>query len=146
MVRQECVLLDVDVSAKAEILSCLIQSLYDAGYLSDTELLRRDIMAREAQASTNIGYGCAVPHAHSAALDKSLLAIARLAHPLEADTPDGQPVNLVFLLAGPRDSAGLHLKLLSKLVRLLHDADLRQALLSAADSQAICHLLLEKDT
>jgi mannitol/fructose-specific phosphotransferase system IIA component (Ntr-type) len=142
----ECVLLDITVSAKADLLRQMIESLHASGFLSDGELLFRDVMAREAEASTCLGYGCAVPHAHSAALDKTLLAIARLKPPLAMETPDGKPVSLVFLMAGPKDSAGLHLKLLSKLARLLHDVALRDALETAATPAAFCRLLLERDS
>lgn len=145
LIAPECVVLNVDKPTKAEVIGLLVDTLKASGALADTKLLFKDIMKREELASTGLGFGCAVPHAHSAALDKTVVSVARLSHPLDFGSPDGELVRLVFLMAGPKDSAGLHLKLLSKLARLLHDPQLRQELMTVETADAFCQLICERD-
>lgn len=145
MICPKCVLLDLEVADKTQLIRSLVDSLASSGQLSDPDLLFRDIMAREQLASTGLGQGCAVPHAHSLALDKTLVVAARLARPIDFGSTDGQPVSLVFLMAGPKDSAGLHLKLLSKIARFLHDAQFRQQLAKAESAELFYRLICDRD-
>lgn len=145
MIAPDCVLLDLEAGSKEDVIQVLVDVLAKAGHVADTKLLFKDVMTREALASTGLGYGCAVPHAHSAALDKTVLAVARLKTALDFNAPDGLPVRLVFLMAGPKDSAGLHLKLLSKLARLLHDNSLRGQLMDCPSIAVFQKLLCERD-
>jgi mannitol/fructose-specific phosphotransferase system IIA component (Ntr-type) len=102
-------------------------------------------MAREELASTSLGSGCAVPHAHSETLSTSLLAAARITPPADLDTPDGQPISLIFLLVGPSKNTIVHLKLLSKLARLLHDEVFRQQLLVSNSPEAFHALICKQE-
>jgi fructose-specific phosphotransferase system IIA component len=137
-----CVLLDVQATEKEMIIRAMVEALAHIGYVSDVPQQVQDVIAREKLGSTCIGSGCAVPHAHSVGLRETSLAAVRLAEPLACETPDGQPVDLFFLMVGPPHHAATHLKLLSKLARLLHDEHLRTDLRSASDAeqfiQAIC--------
>lgn len=126
--KPSCILLDLDAKDKKTIITKLVHALDHCHPIPSTDRLITDILAREKLASTCLGAGCAVPHAHSVGLKTSYIAAARLTHPLEVETPDGEPVTLVFLLVGPPQNASTHLKLLSKLARLLHDQQFREAL------------------
>lgn len=130
---------------KEDIIRQLVDSLAKRQEVSDAEQLIKDILEREDLASTCLGLGCAVPHAHSSAVTTTVIAAARLDPPLELDAPDGEPVSLMFLLAGPRNSAGLHIKLLSKLSRLLHDSTFREQLRKAGTAEEFYQLLCKKD-
>jgi len=145
LISPDCIVLDTEKHTKPEVIQQLVDVLVASGALADANLLYKDIMKREALASTGLGFGCAVPHAHSAALDKTVVSIARLRQPLDFGSLDGEPVRMVFLMAGPKDSAGLHLKLLSKLARLLHDPQLRQALLDVPTVAEFCQLICDRD-
>jgi mannitol/fructose-specific phosphotransferase system IIA component (Ntr-type) len=124
----ECILLDLEAEDKLSIIRHLVLALDATHDLPDAQRIIDDVMAREKLASTCLGSGCAVPHAHSVGLESSYIAATRLAQPIELDTPDGEPVSLIFLLIGPPKHAATHLKLLSKLARLLHDSDFRDKL------------------
>ena len=102
-------------------------------------------MAREELASTCLGSGCAVPHAHSETLSTSLLAAARITPPADLETPDGHPISLVFLLVGPSKNTVVHLKLLSKLARLLHDEVFRHQLLASDCAEAFHALICKQE-
>ncbi len=103
-------------------------------------------MERETLSSTAVGFGCAVPHAHSKGVEKTVLAAAVLSDTgIEYEAPDGEPVSLVFLMAGSIDGARLHLKILSRIARFLHDPDFRSNLKKAAAPEEFLQLLREKE-
>ncbi|MDA3832982.1 MAG: PTS sugar transporter subunit IIA [Spirochaetales bacterium] len=141
----ECVVLNPPGQDKESIIRELVGLLTKAYEITDSEQLVSDILEREELTSTCLGFGCAVPHAHSVALNTTIIAAARLDPPRDFDTPDGEPVSLVFLLAGPEHSAGLHIRLLSKLARLLHDPAFREKLRSAEHAEEFHRLICQKD-
>ncbi len=140
-----CILLDLHEQDKQRIIELLVDALHTVHHLSDPQKLLDDIMAREKLASTCLGSGCTVPHAHSDTLDTSILAAARITPPAKFETPDGQPISLVFLLVGPPKNAVVHLKLLSKLARLLHDEPFRQQLLASNSAEEFYALICSKE-
>ncbi len=141
----ETVLLDPPEQTKKEIIRRLVDVLEQNGTVSDANLLVKDIFAREEIGTTCIGNGCAVPHAHSNAVSRTVFAIARLDPPRDFDTPDEQPVSLVLLMAGPPSSVNLHIKLLSKLARLLSDPSFRDELRMAKSAEDFYRTICQKD-
>jgi mannitol/fructose-specific phosphotransferase system IIA component (Ntr-type) len=65
--------------------------------------------------------------------------------PVPFDAIDGEPVRLFFLIVGPEASAGLHVKILSRIARLVRREPVRRQLLEAADAHAFCHVLLDAE-
>ena len=103
------------------------------------------ILERERRFPTGIGYGVAVPHARTPVL-ADLGAVAgttRAAVPYE--TVDGEPVRLFFLLAGPESAAGLHVKALSRISRIVRREPVRQRLLAATTSAEFYRILCEAE-
>jgi len=141
-----CVAVDVRAADKEEAIRALVHIADSAAGVKDPELLVRDILERERLAPTGLGESCAVPHAHSDGIADTRLVFARLAAPVDFGAPDDKDAHLVVLMAGPRDSAGLHLKLLSKLARMLHDADFRAAALAAPDAGILAQLIFDRDS
>ncbi len=140
-IKPECVLLDLEAADKVSVLKDLVGALKSAYGISDSEALLKDILDREELSTTCVGMGCAIPHCHSSQLDHTIISAARLTEPLDMDAPDGEAVSLVFLIAGPPARAAFHLKLLSKLARILHDEALLKALKSAEGTEAFLELL-----
>lgn len=140
-----CILLDLQETDKKAVISKLVETLQSCYPIVAPEKLIEDILARESLASTCLGSGCAVPHAHSIGLKSSYIAAARLATPMELETPDEEPVSLVFLLVGPPQKASLHLKLLSRLARLLHDEQFRADLEQATTPQEFLAAIGDKE-
>lgn len=141
----ETVLLDPPEQSKEEIIRRLAAALEESGGITDAGILTRDIFAREAIGSTCIGHGCAVPHAHSTAVDSTVFAAARLNPPRDFDACDEEPVFIVFLMAGPPKSGNLHIRLLSKLARLLHDESFREDLFRAKTAEEFYRIICEKE-
>lgn len=135
----------IQETEKDQIIRQLVNQLSTLGWVSDPEQLVQDVMDRENLSPTTLGDGCAVPHAHSSGITETRIAAISLKEPVDFSASDGIPVSLVFLMAGPPQNTGIHLKLLSKLVRLLHDRNLREALNRADNPQTFMQILTERD-
>lgn len=135
LLSPDCILIHPDAKDKASLIKLLVESLASAGKIDDTGLVYKDVLSREDLCSTGLGWGCAVPHAHSRAVSTTVIAAALLEKGLDFNAQDGNPVNLVFLIVGPENHAGLHLKLLSKLARLLYDQEFREGLMTAGAAE-----------
>lgn len=140
-----CVASGLDASSSTEAITTLVGLLAGAGKLKDERKLLGDVLARERLTPTGLEEGCAVPHAQSDALESTAIAVATFKNPVDFGAPDGRGATLVFLLAGPKNCAGLHLKLLSKLARFMHDPAFRDAAKAARDADALTSLIRERD-
>lgn len=101
------------------------------------------LFAREKMGSTGLGLGIAIPHGRIKGLKEAHGAFFRLATPVPFDAPDGQPVNLVFVLLVPEAASERHLQLLSELAQMFSDKSFRERLATAADTAAV-HALFEQ--
>ena len=110
-----------------------------AGVLEDDEAILdhksflADIIRREQQASTGIGHGVALPHAHEDSIRRQILAVGISKDGVDFGAVDGVPVQIVALLATPKKHHKKHMELLASLSRLLQHEDVRQGLIEAAD-------------
>lgn len=100
---------------------------------------------REDLGSTGIGGGIAIPHGKTKKIDTLIAAFARSHEGISFDAIDDQPVHFFFLLLAPEDSAGLHLKALAKISRILKDQEFREQLAKAKDTAELFQLIKEKD-
>lgn len=98
--------------------------------------IREAVLEREAVLSTGIGGGVAVPHGKSHAAGDLVLVAGRTREPVDFDALDEKPVRLVFLLVGPESAAGLHVKALSRISRLLRSPEVREELARAESPEA----------
>ncbi|MGP5929867.1 fructose-specific PTS transporter subunit EIIC [Corynebacterium glyciniphilum] len=124
----------------AAVIRALAGQAEQQGRLAETEVVDA-ALAREAQSTTAVGHGVAIPHARSAAVSVPTLAFGRLQTPVEWDAPDGIPVDLVFLIAVPDDAGKQHLRVLAKLARALMKDEFREALRSASASEEVVGLV-----
>lgn len=134
----------IDERTKEGVLSAAVRLLCSSRG-GDAERLLEEVRRREALGSTGIGEGVAVPHALWDGVEGTSMAALRLATPVEFGAPDGRPVDLVFLMVGPRRDRSSHLTILSKLARVLHDPAFRVAARSAPDAAALCALVYGRD-
>ncbi len=116
---------------KKDTISQMVDLMYATGNINDKERYKEGVFAREAEDTTGIGDGIAIPHAKTDAVTKPGLAAMTVPNGVEYDSLDGEPVNLVFLIAAPNTKDNVHLEVLSRLSVLLMDDDFTQALRSA---------------
>ncbi len=103
--------------------------------------LLADVRKREAQFTTALGDGIAMPHARSRHVSELTLCVARLSTPIPFDAADGRPVEIVFLVASPADAPGAHIEALRSLSRLFQNHDTMTALRTAPNADAFLSTL-----
>jgi fructose-specific phosphotransferase system IIA component len=140
-----CAAVNVTACDKTEAISVLVDLLVKSGKVPDREALIKAVMEREALAPTGLGEDCAIPHAQTDVVSTTSIAAVRLATPVDFNAPDGTTARLVFLIVGPKDSAAVHLRLLSRLARILSDIDFRTTAMAAPDAAAFASMLLKTD-
>jgi nitrogen PTS system EIIA component len=116
---------------KAGVIAELTRHLVDSSGGTFAEVLSA-VEERENVLSTGIGFGVAIPHARSFAVRELCLVCGVSRTPVPYDSIDGEPVRLFFLIVGPESSAGQHVKILSRIARLVRREDLRERLSAAA--------------
>jgi mannitol/fructose-specific phosphotransferase system IIA component (Ntr-type) len=138
------VVIPLDARDKAGAIAALTRKLVDGAGGGFEEVLGA-VQERESKFSTGIGLGVAIPHARSEAV-RSLTVIGGVSRaPVPYDSIDGEPVRLFFLIVGPEESAGLHVKLLSRIARLVRRDSVRRRLLEASTPDEFYHVLLDAE-
>jgi PTS system nitrogen regulatory IIA component len=100
------------------------------------------LLQREKLGSTGVGNGIAIPHGKLPNLNKLFGLFARLDRPVEFETLDGLPVDLIFVLLAPETAGADHLKALARVARLLRDPDVARKLRQSRDAEAIYAVLM----
>ena len=130
--------------SKEEAIRLLVDSLAEGGNVSDKAAYLEAVLQREATGSTGIGFGVAIPHGKSPGVAKAGIAFAKLAQPLEWASLDGNPVQVVFMIAVPQEAAGNeHLKILIAISRKLIDEEFRGKLMAVANYDELAALLAD---
>jgi fructose-specific phosphotransferase system IIA component len=135
-----CVHLDMDARDKTELLTKLVDVVVSTGGVKDRDTLLKVILDREKLMSTGIGYGVALPHGKSNVVERSVAALATLREPIDFDALDDKPVNIVLLLVGTEDNVGAHLRLLSRISRMVGSEQFRTNLLAAHSVEDVVDL------
>lgn len=99
---------------------------------------------REAAGSTGVGYGVAIPHARLESLQRMRAVFVRLEQPVDFDSVDDQPVDLLIALFAPKNAGAEHLRALARVSRIMRQSELRQQLRNARTADAV-HALLVQD-
>lgn len=107
--------------SKNEALDQMVDLMARSGKINDLEAYRRQVYLREEESTTGIGDGIAIPHGKCDAVTRPGLAAMVVREGVEFDALDGEPVNLIFLIAAPNTEDNVHLDVLSKLSVLLMD-------------------------
>lgn len=132
-------------TSKNEVLAELTDALLTANpKLSRGEVLRV-LQERESLGSTGIGDGVAIPHGKLKNIDRQLIAFGLSDKGVEFDAMDGKPARLFFLLIAPEDAAGVHLKTLARISKLLKGSQLRERLSGVRDRQQIHRIISEEE-
>jgi PTS system nitrogen regulatory IIA component len=103
------------------------------------------LMEREALGSTGIGEGVAIPHGKVPGIDRVVAAFGRSREGVQFASLDGKPARLFFLVVAPENSAGMHLKALARISRLLKDERFRRKLFAAEGADGLLQVLREED-
>ncbi len=144
LLQKESISLNRELASKSDAIDALIALQEKAGNLSNKEAYKTAILAREAQGSTAVGDGIAIPHAKTAAVAKPGLAAITVPAGVDYDALDGKPSNLLFMIAAPEDG-NLHLEVLSRLMTMLMDASVRNERMGAKTADASITVINRKE-
>jgi len=136
----ENVVIDLDVSSKKRVFE-QVGLLFENNKSVARSLVFDSLFAREKLGSTGLGQGIAIPHGRIKGLKEAMGAVVRTLQPIPFDAPDGQNVQLIFVLLVPERATDLHLQILSELAHMFSDPDLRTQLLQAASAETL-HALI----
>ena len=113
--------------------------------VKDVDSIRNSVLEREKIMSTGVGKGFAIPHAKTNSVNEIIAAFGRIEKPIDFQALDDQPVNLIFLLIGKENLAGPHIKLLSRISRMMNNDEFRENLAKASTSEEIYSLFEEEE-
>ncbi|HFI0147842.1 TPA: fructose-specific PTS transporter subunit EIIC [Streptococcus suis] len=119
VLRKDVMLLDLQATSKEAVIDEMITSLVDKGYVTDFDVFKTGIMNREAQTTTGLGDGIAMPHAKNAAVKEATVLFAKSNKGVDYASLDGQPTDLFFMIAAPEGANDTHLAALAELSKYL---------------------------
>ncbi len=124
LLREDIMIMDLKATTKADVIDEMVSKYAASGIITDEALYKQDILKREAESTTGIGDGIAMPHAKDAAVSQAAVLFAKSDAGVDYDALDGQPVHLFFMIAAPAGADNTHLAALSALSSLLINPDL----------------------
>lgn len=145
ILRAERIIPELEARNKRSAMLELCQALCRQRPDLNPEGLMEVLQERERLGSTGIGDGIAIPHGKLAQLDELQLAFGRSQAGVDFDSLDGKPAHLFFLVVAPENSAGIHLKALARISRLLKSHVVRKDLMQAKDAQEMYAIIQAQD-
>jgi PTS system nitrogen regulatory IIA component len=145
IVSPESIIEDLRAGTKEGVLRELSEVVAKIVPKLSADSLTAILMERESLGSTGIGDGVAIPHGKVAGIEHLVAAFGRSRNGVPFHSLDGQPAYLFFLIVAPEYSAGMHLKALARISRLLKNEPFRRSLIEAADADDLRRILHEED-
>jgi PTS system nitrogen regulatory IIA component len=142
LVSPEGVVAHLKVTSKKQTLQDLSARAAELTGVSD-KTIYETLLERERLGSTGVGHGIAIPHGKLSQLTRLHGLFARLDSPVDFESVDDQPVDLVFLLLAPEGAGADHLKALARISRLLRNASVVEKLRASDDPAALFAILTE---
>jgi PTS system nitrogen regulatory IIA component len=143
ILQKNGIITNLDLPNKTEILTQMgkyLASLYD---LKDPERIIRKILDREAEMSTGIGYGIAIPHGRIDGIDRVYMIAGRLVKGIDFNAIDEQPVRLVFMMLSPVNASSQYTQLLSSLSRIMSYEEIRNNLIETDTQEKFLDVIIQ---
>lgn len=145
LLSEDVIIIPLQNTEKNKIIEELVDVLYRTHKVKDRDAVLKAVLERERVMSTGMGDGVAIPHAKSDAVDNLVAAFGITKEEVDFKSIDEKPVRLIFLLVGPTDQTGPHLKALSRISRLMHREEFRKKLASARSSREIIEAIEKEE-
>lgn len=146
LLTSSTVILNLQAKTKAAAIDELVNKLNEAGKLTDKAKFKEAILAREAQSTTGIGEGIAIPHAKTSAVKVPAIAFGRSKEGVDYEALDGQPSHLFFMIAAPEGANNAHLETLSRLSSMLMNPAFRSKIENAATINDVLAAIDEQES
>lgn len=141
----EAIKVPLDADTKEHAIRELIELLASADRVKDTDSTLQAVMDRESTRTTGIGHGLAIPHGKCNSVPSLVMAVGKPATPIDFNSIDGKPVNIIVLLASPLDQTGPHIQALARISRLMTMEHFRHALAKADSADRVYKVILDHD-
>lgn len=141
VIKQEHVFIGVPAASKEECLRIIAQKSVELGLCSDADAAYEGFLFRESQGETGLEDGFAIPHTRCDAVVKSGVIFVKTQQPVEWESMDDQPVQVMIALVVPKDGNNEHIRLLAALSRMLIKKDFRDALKASASEEEIYEIM-----
>ena len=145
LLKPESIDLNAAPKDKNDTIRQAVALMAKSGNISDIEAYTKQVMAREEESTTGVGEGIAIPHGKCDAVTRPGLAAMIIRDGVDYDSLDGEPVNILFLIAAPNTKDNVHLDVLSKLSVLLMDEDFTAALKAAKTTDEFLKVIDDAD-
>ena len=144
-ISKKSIALGVHPADKHEAIDMLIDLLMTAGAVKEKEVVRRDVLAREAQGSTGLSDGLATPHAQDAAVKRASISIITVPDGVNFDSIDGKPARLIVLMAAPLKAGDEAMTEMGRLAVLLMNEEFRENLIKAKTPDEVLKIIDAKE-
>ena len=141
----KCVKVPLGTLDKNQAITELIDLLDQADLLNDYDIAFKAVMQRESVRSTGVGQGFAIPHGKSSAVDNLVMAVGKTSEPIDFESIDKKPVDIIFLLISPLDQTGPHIQALAGISRLMTDLPTRSRIDECSTAEQLYKLVTEFD-
>ncbi len=145
LLDEKFILTDFKSDDKEYVINELIDLYKENDKVNDIEKVRTAILDREKIMSTGVGKGFAIPHGKTNAVNDVIAAFGKTKNDIDFDALDGNPVHLVFLLVGRDDMVSKHIKLLSRISRLMNKDEFRERLVNSNSKEEIINIFKEEE-
>ena len=139
------VLTEFKSEKKDDVINELVDLLKGDERIIDLEEVRKCVFEREEKMSTGVGKGFAIPHGKTNSVNDILAAFGKSEAPIEYNSLDGEPVHLIFLLIGKENLVAKHIKLLSRISRLMNNEEFRKKLVEADSKESILKIFTDEE-
>ncbi|WP_406686387.1 fructose-specific PTS transporter subunit EIIC [Rossellomorea vietnamensis] len=145
LLTKDTIQLHISSHSKNGVIDELVSVLDQSGKLQDRDEFKKAILNREAQSTTGIGEGIAIPHAKTSAVKAPAIAFGKSEAGVDYESLDGEPAHLFFMIAATEGANQTHLEALSRLSSMLMDMDVRKALLNAGTKEEVLEIINAHD-
>ncbi|WP_337865507.1 PTS sugar transporter subunit IIA [Ignavibacterium sp.] len=145
ILSKDFIIEELNSTDKESAINELIDLFKDDPRIINLEKVKQAVLEREKIMSTGVGKGFAIPHGKTDSVKEIIAAFGRKKDGIDYEALDGNPVDLIFLLVGKDIMISAHIKLLSRISRMMNKDDFRLRLLNAKDSEEIMNVFLEEE-
>ena len=145
LLKDGFIIAELNGTGKEEVINELIELFKDDPRVNDLDKVREAVLEREKIMSTGVGKGFAIPHGKTNHVNEILGAFGKTTKPIDYQSLDQQPVHLVFLLVGKDNLVSTHIKLLSRISRMMNKDEFRNSLINAKSNEEILELFRKEE-
>jgi len=145
ILNEKLIKINIDAKDKNDAINQMIDLAVNSGNINNLEKVKECVFERERLVSTGVGKGFAIPHGKTDEIKDMIAAFGILSEPIDFDSIDGEKVNFIFLLVGKDSLLNAHIKLLSRISRLMNKDEFRVKLLQAPNETEVLKLFKEEE-